>query len=94
MPEINEALLRQMHETNSEQIKNLQTNQKEINETLTKMHGVLERIDEKLKRTEEIEKALFRVNRDIDRAKGMGKVAGIVLSLGEGLLLALLERRH
>ena len=83
VPEISADTIRQMDERNRGDISDLKKGQENINQTLLDFHGTLSRIDERLKDQKDIEDRVAAIETDVNQAKGVGKVAGILLTLSE-----------
>lgn len=83
MPEISADTVRQMDEANRRDIGELKQGQEKINDTLLTLHGTLARIDERLKDQKDIEERVDEHERDLNQAKGVGKVAMWALGLSD-----------
>lgn len=83
MPEISADTIRQMDERNRGDISDLKKGQENINQTLLDFHGTLSRIDERLKDQKDIEDRVAAIETDVNQAKGVGKVAGLLIAASQ-----------
>ena len=82
-PEISADTIRQMDERNRGDIADLKQGQDRITDSITDLHKTVSRIDERLKDQKDIEERVAAIETDVNQAKGVGKVAGILLTLSE-----------
>lgn len=78
VPEISEETIKLMDRRNREDIEKLQQGQEKITESLSNIHTVLARMDEKLLGQKELQEDVEKLKDKQSQIKGVGKVATII----------------